>query len=399
MFQHVEPYAGDPILTLNETFQADPRPHKVNLSIGIYLDQDGRVPALDAVHQAEQQMAATKTARPYLPMEGSSAFRRAVQDLLFGATHPAVTGNRVATIQTIGSNGALKIGAEFLHRWFPASSIWVSDPTWDNHRAVFEGASVPVETYPYYDPDNGGVRFDAMRRTLGALPAQGIVLLHACCHNPTGADLTQAQWTELAPILRDRALIPFLDLAYQGFADGIEADAFAVRLLADLGLGFVVTNSFSKSMSLYGERAGALSIVCGVNEEADRVLGQMKSTVRQNYSSPPVHAGQIVTRLLTDPVLRTAWEHDLGQMRDRMTAMRIALHAALTRRVQHADFGYLLRQRGMFSYTGLTARQVDHLREEHAIYLLRSGRLCITGLNDTNIEAVAEAIAAVTRTA
>ncbi len=394
MFQHVEIYPGDPILSLNETFQADPREDKVNLSIGIYLDENGRVPALDSVFLAEQQMAAIQTARPYLPMEGSAGFRAAVQDLLFGRDH---AGRPIATIQTVGSSGALKIGAEFIHRWFPDAQVWVSDPTWENHRAVFTSASIPVQSYPYYNPATGGVRFDAMRQTIAGLPAHSIVLLHACCHNPTGADLTQAQWAELAPILRDRGLITFLDLAYQGFADGIEADAFAVRLMAEQGLSFFVVNSFSKSMSLYGERGGALSVVCATAEEADRVLGQLKSTVRQNYSSPPVHAGAVVTRLLTDPALRASWEADLAAMRQRMAAMRIALHAALTRRVQDADFGYLLRQRGMFSYTGLSSQQVDRLRDQHAIYLLRSGRLCVTGLNPRNVETVAEAIATVMR--
>jgi aromatic-amino-acid transaminase len=317
-----------------------------------------------------------------------------VQTLLFG-DNPA--RRPIATIQTVGSSGALKIGAEFLHRWFPDSSVWVSDPTWDNHRAVFASANVPVETYPYYDPATGGVRFAAMCETLVGLPAGAVVLLHACCHNPTGADLTPEQWQALAPILRDRGLIAFLDLAYQGFADGIAADAYAVRLLAEQGLSFFVVNSFSKSMSLYGERGGALSVVCATQEEADRVLGQLKSTVRQNYSSPPVHAGAVVTHVLTDPGLRESWEADLAAMRVRMADMRVALHAALTRRVQDRDFGYLLRQRGMFSYTGLSAAQVDRLREEHGIYLLRSGRLCVTGLNPGNVEVVAEAIASVMR--
>jgi aromatic-amino-acid transaminase len=394
MFQHVERYPGDPILSLNEAFQADPRPAKINLSIGIYLDENGEVPALDSVYLAEKQMAAVQTPRPYLPMEGTAPFRKAVQALLFGSN---AAHRPIATIQTVGSSGALKIGAEFIRRWFPDTRVWVSAPTWANHNAVFLSANIPVETYPYYDPATGGIRFEAMMQTIGALPAQGVVLLHACCHNPTGADLTQAQWRELAAVLKQRQLIPFLDLAYQGFADGVEGDAFAVRLLAEQGLTFFVVNSFSKSMSLYGERGGALSVVCATEEEADRVLGQLKSTVRQNYSSPPAHAGQVVTRLLTDPALRASWEADLEAMRARMASMRVALHAALTKRVQDADFGYLLRQRGMFSFTGLSPAQVDRLKDEHAIYLLRSGRLCVTGLTPANVDTVADAIAAVMR--
>ena len=397
MFQHVEAYPGDPILTLNETFQADPRRHKINLSIGIYLDEQGNIPALESVWRAEQAIMAIKTAKPYLPMEGAADFRRSVQALLFGPAHPAVTGNRIATIQTVGSSGALKVGAEFIRRWFPASGLWVSDPTWANHRAVFDSAGIRAETYPYFDAATGGIRFPAMLETIRALPARSVVLLHACCHNPTGADLTQSQWTELADVLRERDLLPFLDLAYQGFADGIDADAFAVRLLADQGISFFVTNSFSKSMSLYGERVGALSIVCASAEEADRVLGQMKSTVRQNYSSPPMHGSLIVAAVLSDPALRQSWEADLAGMRERMKAMRIALHGAFARTSQEADYSYILTQQGMFSYTGLSPEQVDRLRVEHGIYLLRSGRLCITGLNPGNVETVAAAIASVRR--
>jgi aromatic-amino-acid transaminase len=397
MFQHIEPYPGDPILTLNEVFQADPRPEKINLSIGVYLDEAGRVPSLDCVEAAEQEIAGVRAAKPYLPMEGARDFRMAVQALLFGAEHAAVTGQRVATIQTVGSSGALKVGAEFLRRWFPSSGVWVSDPTWGNHNAVFGSAGVPVRTYPYYEPAGGGVRFAAMMAALDALPPASVVLLHACCHNPTGADLTQAQWLDLADLLRARSLLPFLDLAYQGFAEGIALDSFPVRVLADMNVSFMLTNSFSKSMSLYGERVGALSVVCADAAEAELVLGQLKATIRQNYSSPPIHGAQIVARVLTEPGLRASWEADLTAMRERMASMRAALHAALTRRVQDVDFGYLLTQRGMFSYTGLSGAQVDRLREEHGIYLLRSGRMCVTGLNPRNVEVVAGAIASVLR--
>jgi aromatic-amino-acid transaminase len=395
MFQHLEPYAGDPILSLNEAFHADPRPHKVNLSIGIYFDDDGRIPVLDCVRRAEAQMLDDAGPKPYLPMEGSGAMRAAVQALLFGADHEAVRSGRVATLQTIGSSGGLKVGADFLKRWLPGSAVWVSDPSWDNHRAMFEGAGLPVHTYPYYDPATGGLKFDAMLAALRSLPARSVVLLHACCHNPTGVDLTHMQWEQLLPVLREHELLPYLDIAYQGYGDGIDEDAFAIRLLASAGLSFFVANSFSKSMSVYGERAGALSVVCANKAEAELVLGQMKATVRRNYSSPAIHAAGIVSRVLGEAELRASWERDVAAMRERILAMRQRLHGVLAASLPARDFGYFLSQRGMFSYTGLSAAQVDRLRDEHAIYLVRSGRMCVAGLNSENVESVADALAAV----
>ena len=395
MFQHLDPYAGDPILSLNEAYGNDPRPNKINLSIGIYFDDAGHIPVLGCVREAEAQLLAEGAAKPYLPIEGAPACRRAVQQLLFGADHEAVKSNRIATLQTVGSSGGLKVGADFLKRWFPGSGVWVSDPTWDNHRAMFEGAGFTVSTYPYYDAATGGLKFDAMLSTLRGLPAKSIVLLHACCHNPTGVDLTPAQWEELIPVLRERELLPYLDLAYQGYGDGIVEDAFAVRALASAGMSFFIANSFSKSMSLYGERAGALSVVCPDADEAELVLGQLKATVRRNYSSPPIHAGLVVAKVLTEPKLRSTWEADVAAMRERILAMRRSLHEVLSAKLPGRDFGYFLSQRGMFSYTGLTAAQVDRLRDEHAVYLVRSGRVCIAGLNTRNVEATAVAMAAV----
>jgi aromatic-amino-acid transaminase len=395
MFKHLEPYAGDPILSLNEQFQADARPQKVNLSIGIYFDDAGRIPVLDPVLRAEAQMLSQSGAKPYLPIEGDAACRRAVQALLFGADHPVIAAGRAVTIQTIGSSGGLRVGADFLKRWFAASAVWVSDPTWDNHRAMFEGAGLSVQTYPYYDPASGGLKFDAMLDALRTAPTRSVVLLHACCHNPTGVDLSRAQWQALIPLLRERELIAYLDLAYQGYGDGIAEDAFAVRALADAGLSFFVANSFSKSMSVYGERCGALSVVCADADEAQLVLGQLKATVRRNYSSPAIHAAGIVSRVLGDPVLRALWERDVAAMRERILAMRRALHELLSARMPGRDFGYFLTQRGMFSYTGLSAAQVDRLREDHAVYLVRSGRLCVSGLTTGNVERVAQALAAV----
>jgi aromatic-amino-acid transaminase len=395
MFQHLDAYAGDPILSLNEDFQKDPRPHKVNLSIGIYFDDAGRIPVLDCVRQAEAQMLAESGPKPYLPIEGSAAARAAVQQLLFGAGHEAVTSGRIATLQTIGSSGGLKVGADFIARWFPGSQVWVSDPTWDNHRAMFEGAGLKVHTYPYYDAATGGLKFDALLETLRGLPARSIVLLHACCHNPTGVDLSREQWQALIPVLRERELLPYLDLAYQGYGDGIVDDAFAPRALAAAGLSFFIANSFSKSMSVYGERCGALSVVCPDAAQAERVLGQMKATVRRNYSSPAIHAAGLIARVLSDPRLRTSWEADVAAMRERILAMRRSLHGVLSAKVPGRDLGYFLTQRGMFSYTGLSATQVDRLREEFGVYLIRSGRICIAGLNTGNVERTAEAMAAV----
>ena len=395
MFEHIPPFAGDPILSLNEDFHKDPRPHKINLSIGIYFDDAGRIPVLDSVRRAEGLVVAKGGPRPYLPIEGAANFRSAVQVLLFGAEHEAVTSGRIATIQSVGSSGGLKVGADFIARHFPGSAVWVSDPTWDNHRSMFEGAGLVVNTYPYYDAESGGLNFDAMLATLRGLPPKSIVLLHACCHNPTGVDLTAAQWDALIPVLRDAGLIPYLDLAYQGFGDGIEADARAVRALASAGLSFFIANSFSKSMSLYGERAGALSVVCPDAAQAALVLGQLKFTVRRSYSSPPIHGGQIVATVLTDPELRHSWLTELGAMRERILAMRKALHAVLCTKLPGRDFGYFLTQRGMFSYTGMSAPQVDRLREEHAVYMVRSGRICVAGLNTSNVEATAVAMAAV----
>ncbi|MFM2341138.1 MAG: hypothetical protein RLZZ592_791, partial [Pseudomonadota bacterium] len=315
--------------------------------------------------------------------------------LLFGADHEVVTSGRAVTIQSLGGSGALKVGADFLRKYFPASQVWISDPTWDNHRAIFEGAGFQVNTYPYYDAATGGLRFDAMLEAIRALPSRSVVLLHACCHNPTGVDLSAAQWAELIPVMVERGLIPFVDIAYQGFGDGVREDAFALRMLADAGLAFFVANSFSKSFSLYGERVGGLSVVCPTVAEAALVTGQLQVAVRKNYSSPPTHGARIVARVLAEPALNAAWVAELDAMRERIRQMRQRLHDVLAARVPGRDFSYFLTQRGMFSYTGLSAQQVDLLREQHGVYLVRSGRMCVAGLNSANVEPTAEAIAAV----
>lgn len=395
MFEHVEAYPGDPILTLVETFHADTRSQKVNLGIGLYYDEEGRIPLLDSVQQAEAARAAAPSPRPYLPMEGAANYRSAVQKLLFGAAHPAVQQQRIATIQTIGGSGALKVGADFIKRYFPQSEAWISNPSWDNHRAIFEGAGIQVHDYPYYDAHSGGLLFDEMLATLKQLPARSVVLLHPCCHNPTGVDLSTAQWDALIPVLKDGNLLPFLDIAYQGFGQGLDEDAYAIRALANAGISFFVSNSFSKNLSFYGERCGGLSIICQSKEEAERVLGQMKATVRRNYSSPPTHGGQITAAVMNDPALFAQWETEVTQMRVRIKAMRQQLFAVLSARLPGRDFSYFTSQQGMFSYTGLSPAQVDRLRDEFAVYLVRSGRMCVAGLNSRNVDYVAQAMASV----
>ena len=396
MFQKVDAYAGDPILTLMERFKEDPRRDKVNLSIGLYYNEDGIIPRLQAVAEAEARLnAQPHGASLYLPMEGLNVYRHTIAPLLFGADNPVLTQKRVATIQTLGGSGALKVGADFLKRYFPNSGVWVSDPTWENHVAIFEGAGFSVSTYPWFDSETNGVRFTALLEKLATLPEQSIVLLHPCCHNPTGSDLTNPQWDEVVSLLKARNLIPFLDIAYQGFGAGMEEDAYAIRAIADAGMPALVSNSFSKIFSLYGERVGGLSIVCEDAETASRVLGQLKATVRRNYSSPPNFGAQLVATVLGDTALKASWLAEVETMRTRILAMRQALVMVLKEAVPGQNFDYLLKQRGMFSYTGLSAAQVERLREEFGVYLIASGRMCVAGLNSRNVQRVAQAFAAV----
>lgn len=394
MLAHVESYAGDPILSLMETFGKDPRADKVNLSIGLYYDTQGRIPPLAAAVTAQQQLAeGEQTASLYLPMEGLAPYRQAVQALLFGENNPAVLAGRVATIQTVGGSGALKVGADFLKYAFPDSQVWVSDPTWENHNALFGGAGFKVNTYPYFDAQTGGVKFDAMLDALQQLPARSIVLLHPCCHNPTGADLSVAQWDQVVEVVKARELIPFLDIAYQGFGSGMDEDAYAIRAMTEAGVTAFISNSFSKIFSLYGERVGGLSVVCEDSASAVNVLGQLKATVRRNYSSPPAHGAQVVSRVLNSPQLRDQWLTEVEVMRQRILDMRTRLVAVLAQKVPQHDFSFILRQNGMFSYTGLTPAQVDELKDTHGVYLIRSGRMCLAGLNEGNIDKVCDAIA------
>ncbi|OUS56063.1 aromatic amino acid aminotransferase [Enterobacter kobei] len=396
MFQNVDAYAGDPILSLMERFKEDPRSDKVNLSIGLYYNEEGIIPQLQAVAEAEARLnAVPHGASLYLPMEGLNAYRNTIAPLLFGADHPVLAQKRVATIQTLGGSGALKVGADFLKKYFPDSGVWVSDPTWENHVAIFEGAGFNVETYPWFDSETNGVRVEALLEKLKTLPARSIVLLHPCCHNPTGADLTNDQWDAVIEVLKARNLIPFLDIAYQGFGAGMEDDAYAIRAVASAGLPVLVSNSFSKIFSLYGERVGGLSVVCEDAEAASRVLGQLKATVRRIYSSPPNFGAQVVATVLGDEQLKASWLAEVESMRKRILSMRQELVNVLKEAVPGHNFDYLIRQRGMFSYTGLSAAQVGRLRDEFGVYLIASGRMCVAGLNASNVHRVAQAFAAV----
>lgn len=396
MFQKVDAYAGDPILSLMERFKEDPRSDKVNLSIGLYYNEDGIIPQLKAVAEAEARLnAVPHGASLYLPMEGLNAYRNTIAPLLFGADHAVLAQKRVATIQTLGGSGALKVGADFLKKYFPDSGVWVSDPTWENHVAIFEGAGFKVATYPWFDSETNGVRVEALLEKLNTLPERSVVLLHPCCHNPTGADLTHAQWDAVIEVLKARNLIPFLDIAYQGFGAGMEDDAYAIRAVASAGLPALVSNSFSKIFSLYGERVGGLSVVCEDAEAAGRVLGQLKATVRRIYSSPPNFGAQVVATVLGDEKLKASWLAEVEAMRKRILSMRQELVNVLKEAVPGHNFDYLLKQRGMFSYTGLSAAQVDRLREEFGVYLIASGRMCVAGLNASNVQRVAQAFAAV----
>jgi aromatic-amino-acid transaminase len=392
LFSAVELAPRDPILGLNEAFGADTRPDKVNLGVGVYYDANGHVPLLRAVRQAEKVRLEAQLPRGYLPIDGIALYDAAVQKLLFGAGSPLLAERRVVTAQALGGTGALKIGADFLHRLNPSVPVAISNPSWENHRALFESAGFQVVEYPYYDAATHGVDVDGMLGGLAKLPKGAIVVLHACCHNPTGVDLGTDDWKRVIETVREHDLVPFLDIAYQGFGDGIEADAIAVRLFADAGLPFFVASSFSKSFSLYGERVGALSIVTDSHDEAHRVQSQLKRVIRTNYSNPPTHGAAVVAAVLNHDDLRATWEAELGEMRERIRTMR----RGLTQRLSvHGDFGFIEAQRGMFSYSGLSSLQVDRLRTEFGIYAVGTGRICVAALNDGNLDRVAEAIARV----
>ncbi len=397
IFAAVELAPRDPILGLTEAFNTETNPQKVNLGVGVYYGDDGKIPLLNCVKAAEKARLEAMPPRGYQPIEGTPAYNGAVQKLLFGEHSPLLAEGRVLTAQCLGGTGALKVGADYLKRLVPEAKIFISDPSWENHRAIFESSGFVVESYPYYDAATRGVDFAAMKSCLLGLPAKSVVLLHACCHNPTGADLTEEQWKEVVSAVKERNLIAFMDMAYQGFADGIEPDAIALKLFAESGLQFFVSSSFSKSFSLYGERVGALSIVTAGKDESVRVLSQLKRVIRSNYSNPPTHGGALVAAVLSSPELRKMWEQELGGMRDRIRAMRVGLVAKLKDRGVAQDFSFVVQQRGMFSYTGLTAAQVDRLKTEFGVFAVGTGRICLAAINNKNIDYVADAIATVTK--
>ncbi|MBK1614204.1 aromatic amino acid aminotransferase [Rubrivivax gelatinosus] len=395
VFAAVQMAPRDPILGLNEQFNADPNPAKVNLGVGVYFDDNGKLPVLACVAAAEKQLLEASKPKGYLPIDGIAAYDKAVQGLVFGAGSEVLQAGRVATVQALGGTGGLKVGADLLKKLNPAARVLISDPSWENHRALFTNAGFEVSTYPYYDAATRGIRFDAMLAALKAAPAGTIVVLHACCHNPTGCDLTPAQWTEVVAACQAAGLVPFLDMAYQGFGEGIAEDGAVIGQFVASGLQFLVSTSFSKSFSLYGERVGALSVVCADRDETTRVLSQLKIVIRTNYSNPPTFGAQLVATVLTTPALRAQWEEELAGMRLRIRAMRAALVEKLAAAGVPGDLSYITRQKGMFSYSGLSAEQMQRLRSEFGVYGVDSGRICVAALNSKNIDAVAKAIAQV----
>ena len=395
MFTAVEMAPRDPILGLNEQFAADTNPNKVNLGVGVYYDDNGKLPLLQCVQAAEQNMMKAPTARGYLPIDGIAAYDNAVKALVFGADSEPVTSGRVATIQAIGGTGGLKVGADFLKKLNPNAKVLISDPSWENHRALFTNAGFEVESYPYYDAAKRGINFDGMLAALNAAPAGTIVVLHACCHNPTGYDITPAQWDQVVAAVKAKGLVPFLDMAYQGFGYGLKEDGAAVAKFVAAGLTFFVSTSFSKSFSLYGERVGALSVLCENKEEAARVLSQLKIAIRTNYSNPPTHGGAVVAAVLGNPELRALWEKELGEMRVRIKAMRQALVDGLKAAGVKEDMSFITTQIGMFSYSGLTKDQMVRLRSEFGVYGTDTGRMCVAALNSKNIDYVCQSIAKV----
>lgn len=393
MFERIDYYAGDPILGLMDKFAADTNPDKVNLGVGVYYDEDGKLPVLECVKTAEQRIADPISPRPYLPMAGLPGHRKGCQELLFGKNAQILQDGLVATIATIGGSGALKVGAEFIHEWFPQSKCYVSDPTWGNHIAIFEGSDVEVGKYPYYDKATSSVKFDEMIAFFETLNKNDVVLLHPCCHNPTGMDLTREQWDTALTVIKARELIPFMDIAYQGFGKDMDSDAYAIRKAVEMGLPVFVSNSFSKNLSLYGERVGGLSVVCPSTDEAERVFGQLNATVRRIYSSPPSHGGRVVDIVMNNEALHEQWVGEVYAMRDRIKAMRLKLKSVLEEKVPGRDFDYLTEQNGMFSFTGLTPEQVEKLQSKYGIYMVSNSRMCVAGLNSSNIDYVANAMA------
>jgi aromatic-amino-acid transaminase len=385
----------DPILGLNEQFNADTNPAKVNLGVGVYFDANGKLPLLQCVQAAEKTMMDSPKPRGYLPIDGIAAYDAAVKGLVFGVDSEPVKSGRVATVQGLGGTGGIKIGADFLKHLSPNAKVLISDPSWENHRALFTQAGFEVQNYAYYDAKTHSVNFDAMLADLKAAAPGSIAVLHACCHNPTGCDISPAQWDQVIEVVKARELTPFLDIAYQGFGYGIAEDGAVIAKFVAAGLTFLVSTSFSKSFSLYGERVGALSVLCASKEEADRVLSQLKIMVRTNYSNPPTHGAAVVAAVLGNPELRALWEKELGEMRQRIKLMRSKLVEGLKAAGVKQDMSFITQQIGMFSYSGLTKDQMVRLRNEFGVYGTDTGRMCVAALNDKNLDYVCASIAKV----
>jgi aromatic-amino-acid transaminase len=398
-FSEIPLAPADPILGLTEAFQSDKNPSKVNLGVGVYQDSHGKVPVLKVVREAEQRWYDKEDSKSYLPIDGVPSYNKEVRQLLFGADSELVAAGRVVTAQAMGGTGALKLGADFLRRFLPESGLWLSSPSWENHRALFEAAGFAVKDYPYYDPKTQSVDFAAMKSSLARLPARSVVVLHACCHNPTGVDLDAAQWDEVVDIAKERSLVPFVDFAYQGFGEGLHADALAVRAFSKADLSFLVSSSFSKSFSLYRERVGAISLVTSSADESKRVTSQLKRGIRTNYSNPSSHGAQVVALVLSDPELRKRWEGELGEMRERIQRMRTLFVKTLGEKGVSRDFSFIEKQCGMFSYSCIDLERVRRLRSEFGLYIVDSGRICVAAMNEKNMDYIASSIAAVLKDA
>lgn len=395
MFADLQPAPPDPILGLTEAFLADPNPTKINLGVGVYKDANGRTPVLECVKEAERRLLAGEKDKAYKPIDGDPAYRAVIQSMLFGGEHEIVSSHRAATAHTPGGTGALRVAADYLHQNHPSATVWLSEPTWANHPKIFEAAGVPTKTYRYANASATALDADALREDLMTIPSGDVVLLHGCCHNPTGIDPTVEQWRRIAELLAERRLIPLVDFAYQGFAEGLEEDASGLRALADALDELFICTSYSKNFSLYNERVGSLTVVASHAEAARAVASHVKVAVRTNYSNPPAHGGAIVATILDDVALTARWHEELAAMRNRINGVRQAFAAGMTRRGVDRDFSFITTQRGMFSYAGLTRAQVQELRDKHAIYIVGSGRINVAGITEGNLDRLCDAIASV----
>lgn len=394
MLENIQPAPPDAILGLTEAFKEDDNPRKINLGVGVYQDSHGRTPLLESVAKAEERLLEIEESKSYLPIPGAPQYGRAVRELLFGRDAPQIDSGSAVTCHTPGGTGALRVGADFLGKFHPASKVWLSEPTWANHKGIFPAAGFELASYPYYDPGSHGLDFGAMKTALEGVPANDIVLLHACCHNPTGVDLDREQWEEVAAIARRREWIPFLDFAYQGFGSGLEEDALSLRTFVDQGLEFIVASSFSKNFSLYYERAGALTVALKDPERAAAAFSHLKKTVRTNYSNPPAHGGLIVATILSDPELKALWEGEVAAMRERLAGMRKLFVEKMLQYCPELDFSFIEKQHGMFSFSGLAPDQVAWLRNERSIYIVGSGRINTAGIRESNVDYLCESIRA-----